>query len=436
MRKSSFFVSLLLLFSSVYSQTQITLTFQAKDSLTQNALALDSVNVKNLTVNCDTTLYDAVSVLTINALWPVGMEDLTSGSPGSLILMQNVPNPFQGSTVVRVYLKNDGDLNLAVYDNQGKKLSEYQNRFEKGWHLFGISAQESEVLFLKVFDDRTTKTIKIINTATGNGRERISYKGQIGHGSNHKSALDTAGFIFYLGNQLRYTAYVNGYQESIVLDNPVSSETYTFALLPTPFTCGSFITISHVAGEVAPVEKTTIYGTVSNIPGETSKCWITSNLGADHQATAVSDATEPSAGWYWQFNRKQGYKHDGSTVTPSWTITSINETSDWITANDPCSIELGPTWRIPTHTEWYNVDNTGGWTNWNGPWGSDLKLHAAGDLNYGGGSLYSRGSDGYYWSSTRGVETEGWYISFNSSFILISVASKAYGFSVRCVRDY
>jgi hypothetical protein len=30
------------------------------------------------------------------------------------------------------------------------------------------------------------------------------------------------------------------------------------------------------------------------------------NLGADHQATSVDDATEAFAGGYWQFNRIQG----------------------------------------------------------------------------------------------------------------------------------
>ena len=137
--------------------------------------------------------------------------------------------------------------------------------------------------------------------------------------------------------------------------------------------------VNHVAGTVAPVSKTVTYGTVTNIPGATTKCWITSNLGADHQATAVSDATEASAGWYWQFNRKQGYKHDGTTRTPNtaW-ITSINESSDWITANDPCTSELGSGWRLPTSTEWSNVDASGSWMDWFIPWISGLKLHAAG----------------------------------------------------------
>ncbi|MCX6280057.1 MAG: hypothetical protein NT004_18490 [Bacteroidetes bacterium] len=214
-------------------------------------------------------------------------------------------------------------------------------------------------------------------------------------------------------------------------------DTLTQSTLPC-WACGiSTLTINHTTtGGVAPVNKTTTYGTVTNIPGELTKCWITSNLGSDHQATAVSDATEPSAGWYWQFNRKKGYKHDGSTLTPAWTITSINESSDWLTANDPCNIELGTTWHLPTYTEWYNVDNTGGWTTWTGPWGSGLKLHAAGFLNYSGGSLGNRGSNGLYWSSAQYDATYGWALSFNSGGSNMGDNDKAYGFSARCVRDY
>ncbi|MCX6277751.1 MAG: hypothetical protein NT004_06620 [Bacteroidetes bacterium] len=228
-----------------------------------------------------------------------------------------------------------------------------------------------------------------------------------------------------------YTRYAWAYNEC-GFSTPVSLTQTTVAC------CGIFaLTINHVAGVVAPVTKTTTYGTVNGIPGESSKCWITSNLGSDHQATAVSDATEPSAGWYWQFNRKQGYKHDGTNRIPNTTwITSINESSDWIIANDPCNIELGAAWRIPTYTEWYNVDNTGGWINWNGPWGSGLKLHAAGYLYYSSGSLYNRGSDGYYWSSTQGSSTDGYNLVFNGGGSGVYSNVKAYGFSLRCLRDY
>jgi hypothetical protein len=200
--------------------------------------------------------------------------------------------------------------------------------------------------------------------------------------------------------------------------------------------CGDPFTINHVtSGGVAPVDKSVTYGTVTNIPGETSKCWITRNLGASQQATAVDDATEASAGWYWQFNRKQGYKHDGCTLTPSWTITYINENSDWTLLNDPCALELGIGWRIPTYTEWYNVDNSGGWTNWNGPWGSNLKMHAAGFLDIGDGSLYGRGFYGHYWSSTQNGSSAGWDLYFLNSYCHMNYYGKANGNSLRCLRE-
>jgi hypothetical protein len=198
--------------------------------------------------------------------------------------------------------------------------------------------------------------------------------------------------------------------------------------------CDPF-TVGHVAGPVAPVDKTVTYGTVINIPGTPGKCWITRNLGASQQASAVDDNTEAPAGWYWQFNRKQGYKHDGVTLTPAWTITGISESFDWLSENDPCRIELGISWRIPTYTEWNNVDNAGGWTDWNGPWNSGLKIHAAGYLYFSDGSKTNRGWTGQVWSSSRGSSTTGWHLFFEYGSCYMGANQKATGMSVRCMRD-
>jgi hypothetical protein len=197
--------------------------------------------------------------------------------------------------------------------------------------------------------------------------------------------------------------------------------------------CGSSITINHIAGEVAPVNKTATYGTVTNIPGEQTKCWITSNLGADHEAIAYNDNTEASAGWYWQFNRKQGYKRNGATPTPTWTSTCINESSDWISAKDPCALELGCGWRIPTKTEWTNVDASGNWTNWNGTWNSGLKLHPVGYLD--NGYYYYSGPMGYYWGSTQEDGGSGSCLIFYSISSYIQLAQKATGLPLRCLKD-
>jgi hypothetical protein len=143
---------------------------------------------------------------------------------------------------------------------------------------------------------------------------------------------------------------------------------------------------------------------------------------------------ETKAGWYWQFNRKKGYKHDGTTLTPAWSIASINENSNWITVNDPCSIELGAPWRLPTYVEWLNVYNAGGWTDWNGPWNSALKLHAAGYLNALNGLMSLRGSYGYYWSSSQSNSSNGSRLYFVIDYSDVNVNVKARGFSVRCLR--
>jgi hypothetical protein len=206
--------------------------------------------------------------------------------------------------------------------------------------------------------------------------------------------------------------------------------------LACPFVCGQNMVINHIVGAVAPVTKSTTYGTVAGIPGEPAKCWITSNLGSNHQASAVNDATEASAGWYWQFNRKQGFKHDGLIPIPSWGVTSIIENTNWQDNNDPCLSELGFGWRIPTYSEWYNVDNIGGWSNWLGPWNSPLKLHSAGYLYSGDGTLSSIGLDASYWSSTQVNSEHGWRFVFGADYCyMFSYSFKAYGFSIRCIKN-
>ena len=207
-----------------------------------------------------------------------------------------------------------------------------------------------------------------------------------------------------------------------------------FSFTTSNFVCGtSTLTINHkTIGMVAPVDKTVVYGTVNNIPGEISKCWITSNLGADHQATSQDDATEASAGWYWQYNQMQGYKHDGVTRTPN-SIWNNQLVVSGVTV-DPCALELGNGWRLPTGTEWTNVDAVGNWIDWNGPWYSGLLLHCAGFLNNGDGSLLNRGSKGNYRSTSQsGNNSTNLYFSSDAS--TVTTSGNSFGYSVRCIKN-
>ncbi|MCX6266132.1 MAG: hypothetical protein NTW16_02065 [Bacteroidetes bacterium] len=223
-----------------------------------------------------------------------------------------------------------------------------------------------------------------------------------------------------------YTRYVWAYN---VCGNSQPVVIYGQAL-----SCGTSFTRTHTADTVSPVTKTVTYGTVTNIPDETAKCWITRNLGASQQPNTVNDNTEASAGWYWQFNRTQGYMYDGTTRTPNtvW-INPVAEDSDWQSANDPCSLLLGSVWRLPTRTEWLNVNT---WTDWNGAFNSGLQLHAAGYLNNTNGLLIGRGSQGYYWNSKQGSTESGGAQHLSSNDIYASLYYyKSCGFSARCVRD-
>ncbi len=228
-----------------------------------------------------------------------------------------------------------------------------------------------------------------------------------------------------------YTRYVWAYNDC-GYSNPAILTQSTLSC----FICGSSLTINHVIDNVAPIAKTVIYSTVTNIPGETAKCWISSNLGADQQASSKDDATEVSAGWYWQFNLPQGYKHDGTNRIPgtSW-ISYIDEVSNWTSANDPCLLEIGNSWRLPTKAEWNNVEIAGNWGTWVDPWNSPLRLHAAGRLSASNGTLNSRGVTDNFWSSTQSANEFSWILNLSSSNSTITTTNKTSGLSIRCIKD-
>ena len=203
------------------------------------------------------------------------------------------------------------------------------------------------------------------------------------------------------------------------------------------FVCGTSKTVTHTAGTVAPVTKTVTYGTVKNILGETSKCWITKNLGATSQATTKGDTTESARGWFWQFNQKQGYKYDGTRIpaTGDWSY-GYGENSEWLSVNDPCLIELGTGWRIPTYYELNNIDLAGGWSSNTAMFASSLKLHSAGYLEYGTGVLFNKGTKGYFWSDRQSDSQRGWaLLGMSSSCQIDGNSRKSRGLNIRCVKD-
>ena len=45
------------------------------------------------------------------------------------------------------------------------------------------------------------------------------------------------------------------------------------------------------------------------------------------------------------------------------------------------------------------------------------------------------GVHGFYWSSTQASSLYGYFLGFNSDYSIMNTKDKAYGFSLRCIKD-
>ena len=165
-------------------------------------------------------------------------------------------------------------------------------------------------------------------------------------------------------------------------------------------------------------------------------------------ATSSTDAA--SYGDLYQWGRlTDGHEErtSGTTTTQSSTDNPghsnfIKGSSDWRSPqndnlwqgvfgiNNPCPSGF----RIPTETEWEAERVSWASNDAAGAFTSPLKLPEAGQRYYTSGSLGFVGSTGNYWSSPVDV-TYSRYLHFTSSSAYMYSNRRAYGFSVRCIKD-
>lgn len=229
---------------------------------------------------------------------------------------------------------------------------------------------------------------------------------------------------------------------------------------PCAVACGPGVTVSHTGyfpgispADHAPFNGTYTYNTVSgdDYPAlGAGKCWTTSNIGAQGEALSWDDIDPTRTGWYFQFNRKQGYYADGwDSRTPNtpWENPVVNPSVPWRSTEDPCTLLLGSPWRIPTKAEWIAFQSAsaaqGGLDSFSmpsaDPYASPLVLSGSGGLQYTTGYAMVYGDEGDWWSSTLSSSSgyawyaystldpmSNWYTQYNH-------AVWSFAYPVRCV---
>lgn len=103
------------------AQTTITLIFTAH--LNGNHHPLDSINISNITQGGDTMLYGTDTVLVLNH--GIGIEDMI-GFGNQIILYPVYPNPISQTSIIRLWLPQDGPVALKLYDLVGRELTTFE----------------------------------------------------------------------------------------------------------------------------------------------------------------------------------------------------------------------------------------------------------------------------------------------------------------------
>lgn len=185
----------------------------------------------------------------------------------------------------------------------------------------------------------------------------------------------------------------------------------------------------------------------------TGKTWMDRNLGASRAANSSIDTLAYGDLYQWG-RRGDGHQCRNSTTTITLSSTDQTAGSNFILTSNPPNDWRSPQndnlwqglngvnnpcpsgYRLPTETELNQERLSWSSNNATGAFSSPLKLTMGGYRNNSDGSRAFVDFGGGYWSSTV-ISTNSRYLFFSSSNANLTgnFNNRAYGYSVRCIKD-
>jgi uncharacterized protein (TIGR02145 family) len=216
MKQIIFIFSILLAVVTYATAQTTTLTFIGRNQ-NNEYVQLDRVVIKNLTKDWQETMYWPDTVLTMTY---TGIKNPTGANDNlPLQIMQNNPNPFDGTTYAALILTKDGDVSVEITDVTGRIVGAKNfSPLQQGTHELRISLSTAGMYFLTARQNGLTTSIKMINRGNG-GTDNIAITNNAGTQFNaselpkHKDGLKgTTDNPFDMGDQMEYIGYttING----------------------------------------------------------------------------------------------------------------------------------------------------------------------------------------------------------------------------------
>lgn len=216
----------------LHAQDQLTLQFTGKN---QNGdyVQLSGVVVENLSQHWQEVLYYPDTILNIGVS---GIEETGLGNKG-VRLFQNVPNPFVGVTDFALQLPEASNVQLEIYDLNGRMETSYKGTLDQGTHLFRAWLATPQTYLLNARTENGVVQIMMVNAGHA-GQSRIEYTGKGGSlrvDNLHNGSKGNSTMPFNYGDTMSYVGNVHlaGRDFASV---PVVQAQYGSELIPLIFT--------------------------------------------------------------------------------------------------------------------------------------------------------------------------------------------------------